>query len=70
MRPTVLLAGSLGVQALLFSQAPNLPEDVQKTLPIVEPHVIHDQADSHAARRVYMLPHFATSVRMRDAVQS
>ncbi|HZQ54037.1 MAG TPA: hypothetical protein VFB14_17680 [Bryobacteraceae bacterium] len=65
-----LLVGSLGFQALLFGQTPDLPEDVEKTLPIVEPHVIHDHADYHAARRVYMLPHFATTVRMRDAVQS
>ncbi|MFL6449688.1 MAG: hypothetical protein ACJ746_18700 [Bryobacteraceae bacterium] len=67
---TLLLVGSLGFQALLFGQAPDLPGNVEKTLPSVEPHVIDDQADSHAARRVYMLPHFATTVRMRDAVQS
>ncbi|HEX4166757.1 MAG TPA: hypothetical protein VHZ55_14930 [Bryobacteraceae bacterium] len=70
MRPTVLLVGSLGFQVLLLGQAPDLPEHPDKMLPLVEPHVIHDQADSHAARRVYMLPHFATTVRVRDAVQS
>ena len=70
MRPTVLFVGGLGFQVLLLGQAPDLTEDPDKTLPVVEPHIIHDQADSHAARRVYMLPHFATTVRMRDAVQS
>lgn len=66
----LLLVGGLGFRGLLFGQAPNLPENIEKRLPLVEPHVIHDQADSHAARRVYLLPHFATTVRMRDAVQS
>ena len=70
MRPAILFFGSLGFEALLLGQAPDLSGNPEKTLPIVEPHVIHDQADSHAARRVHMLPHFATTVRMRDAVQS
>lgn len=69
MKPTVLFVGCLGLQVLL-GQAPDLPANPDKTLPMVEPHVVHDQADSHAVRRVYMLPHFATTVRMRDAVQS
>jgi len=66
----LLLVGGLGFQTLLLSQTLDLPENPEKALPIVEPRVIHEQADSHAARRVYMLPHFATTVRMRDAVQS
>jgi hypothetical protein len=70
LRPTVLFVGGLGFQVLLLGQAPDLPANPDKALPIVEPHVIHEQADSDAARRVYMLPHFATTVRMRDAVQS
>jgi hypothetical protein len=70
LRTALLLVGGLGFQVLLLGQAPDLPENPDKMLPMVEPHVIHDQADSHAARRVYMLPHFATTVRMRDAVQS
>lgn len=71
MRPALLLVGGLWFQVLLLlGQAPDLPANPDKMLPIVEPHVIHDQADSHAARRVFMLPHFATTVRMRDAVQS
>jgi hypothetical protein len=69
LKPTVLFVGGLGLQVLL-GQAPNLPENPDKALPMVEPHVIHDYADSHAARRVDVLPHFATTVRMRDAVQS
>ena len=71
LRPTfLLLVGGLGVHALLLGQAPDLLENTEKTLPVVEPHVIDEQANSHAAKRVYMLPHFATTVRMRDAVQS
>ncbi|MBV9083478.1 MAG: hypothetical protein JOZ62_12430 [Acidobacteriaceae bacterium] len=70
MKTSTLFIAGLGFRALLMGQASGLPENPEKTLPIVEPHVIHDPADSHAARRVYMLPHFATTVRMRDPVQS
>lgn len=40
------------------------------TLPAVEPHVIEIQSNPSTAMRVHLLPHFATTIRMRDAVRS
>ena len=70
MKAKVLLIGGLGFQGLMFGQTLKPPEEAGTELPVVEPRVRHEQPDSDGARRVYMLPHFATTVRMRDAVQS
>jgi hypothetical protein len=70
LKAKVLLIGGLGFQLLMFGQTLKPPEEAGTELPVVEPRVRHEQPDSHGARRVYMLPHFATTVRMRNAVQS
>lgn len=70
MKATLLLVGSLGFQVLALGQTLKSPEETAPELPVVEPRVLHEEPNSHAARRVYLLPHFATTIRMRDAVQS
>ncbi|MGH9581408.1 MAG: hypothetical protein ACRD4O_00535 [Bryobacteraceae bacterium] len=40
------------------------------TRPAIEPRVIEIHGKRCAARRVYLLPHFATTIRMRDTVRS
>jgi hypothetical protein len=70
LKAKVLLMGGLGFQVLALGQTPKPPEEAGTGLPVIEPRVRHEQPDTGAPRRVYMLPHFATTVRMRDAVQS
>ena len=70
MRKTLLLMGGLGLPFLVLGQTLKPPEERGTELPVIEPRVRHEQPDTGAPSRVYMLPHFATTVRMRDAVQS
>ncbi len=70
MKAKVLLMGGLGFQVLVLGQTLKTPEELSTGLPVIEPRIRHEQADVGAPRRVYMLPHFATTVRMRDAIQS
>ena len=66
----MLLMGGLSFQVLVLGQTLKRPEEAGTRLPVIEPRIRHEQPDAGAPRRVYILPHFATTVRMRDAVQS
>ncbi len=70
MTKSLLLMGGLGFQVLLLGQTLKPPEEAGTGLPVIEPRVRQEQPDAGVPRRVYMLPHFATTVRMRDAVQT
>lgn len=62
--------GAIGQTARPPNPAVLPPAAKATTLPAVEPHVIEIQTDPSVARRVCLLPHFATTIRMRDAVRS
>ena len=70
MNAKMIVAGGLGFQTLALSQMPGPFERTGTLLPVVEPRIVHEQAESRGARRVSLLPHFATTIRMRDTVQS
>ncbi len=70
MKAKLLLMGGVGFQVLVLGQTVKPPEERGPGLLVVAPRILHEQPDAGSPRRVYMLPHFATTVRMRDAVQS
>jgi hypothetical protein len=68
-RKFFILAG-LCAQSAIAQTAVPAPDQPASDLPAIEPHIVHQPAGAQQARRIYLLPHFATTIRMPDPVQS
>lgn len=68
-----LCLGCAWAQAPPASSLPSLlpSTDMSSPLPKIEPRVVREEPDTkQAATPVHLLPHFSTTIRMRDAVRS
>ena len=70
MNAKIVFVGGLSFQILALGQVRGPFESTGAVLPVVEPRVAHEQAESRETHRVSLRPHFATTIRMHDAVQS
>jgi len=78
-RQCLVLLGTTLCLGCAWAQAPPAPSsssllpstDVSSPLPKIEPRVVREEPDTkQAATPVHLLPHFSTTIRMRDAVRS